>query len=338
MGKYGFSVYLGGISDRVRTGDVEDFLKGYGKILDIALKNKYGFIEFEDKYDAEDACKDLDDTKMCGERVRLEMSKGCKDKYRDFQRTGRVRYRSFSREASPSRGRFRSKSPGGERGGSGGGERGGRGGERGGGRGGGRSRSRSRGRGGGSSGGRGGGRDRDDGGRRTFYDKPAYKKYGAPTKSKWSVEVDNLSSRCSWQDLKDFMRKAGEVCYGAAHGDVGKNKGVVCYDRKEDAQRAIEELEGRDINGRAIELKYVVREDWDAGAETKRSRSRSRSPPPRRSRTRSRSRSPARKSRASASKSRSRSRSVKKQSRSRSRSRSRSAENKRRGSRSRSRS
>ena len=34
------------------------------------------------------------------------------------------------------------------------------------------------------------------GGRRTFYDKPAYKKYGAPTKSKWSVEVDNLSSRC----------------------------------------------------------------------------------------------------------------------------------------------
>ena len=43
--------------------------------MDIALKNKYGFIEFEDKYDAEDACKDLDDTKLCGERVRLEMSK-----------------------------------------------------------------------------------------------------------------------------------------------------------------------------------------------------------------------------------------------------------------------
>ena len=36
---------------------------------------------------------------------------GCKDKYRDFQRTGRVRYRSFSREASPGRGRYRSRSP-----------------------------------------------------------------------------------------------------------------------------------------------------------------------------------------------------------------------------------
>ena len=42
MGKYGFSVYLGGISDRVRTGDVKDFFKGYGKILDISLKSKFG--------------------------------------------------------------------------------------------------------------------------------------------------------------------------------------------------------------------------------------------------------------------------------------------------------
>ena len=28
---------------------------------------------------------------MNGSRIKLEMSKGCKDKYRDFQRTGRVR-------------------------------------------------------------------------------------------------------------------------------------------------------------------------------------------------------------------------------------------------------
>jgi len=176
MGKYGYSVYIGGISDRVRTGDVEDFFKGYGKILDISLKSKFGFIEFEDKYDAEDAIKDLDDTKLAGERVKLQMSKGCKDKYRDFRSSGRVRYRSFSREVSPSRGRYRSRS------------RSPRGGDRGRGSGGYRERSRSRGRGGGRN-------DRDDS-RRTFYDKPAYKKYGAPSKTKYSVEVDNLSSRC----------------------------------------------------------------------------------------------------------------------------------------------
>merc|ERR1711970_285866 len=289
MGKYGFSVYIGGISDRVRTGDVEDFLKGYGRVLDISLKSKYGFIEFEDKYDAEDAVKDLDDKKLCGERVKLEMSKGCKDKYRDFQRTGRVRYRSFSREVSPSR-RYRSRSRDRRD-----------------------SRSRSRGRGSRST--------RDDG-RRTFYDKPAYKKYGAPSKSKWSVEVSNLSSRCSWQDLKDFMRKAGEVCYGAAHGDVGKNKGVVCYDRREDAERAVDELDGRDINGRSVTLKFVIRDEWgdENGPSRSRSPRRSRSPPPRRSRSRSRSRSGRKDSR---SRSRSRSRTPAKKSR-RSRSRSRS--------------
>ena len=39
MGKYGFSIYLGGISDRVRTGDVEDFFKGYGKVREIMQKD-----------------------------------------------------------------------------------------------------------------------------------------------------------------------------------------------------------------------------------------------------------------------------------------------------------
>merc|ERR1711990_539755 len=300
MGKYGYSVWMGGLPERVRSRDIEDFFQGYGKILDVSIKTKFAFIEFDDRRGAEDAVKDLDDKKLNGTRVKLELSKGCKDKYRDFQRTGRVRYRSFSREVSPSRRRYRSRSDGR------------------------RSRSRSRSpRRGGDRGGRdrGGGSSRDDG-RRTFYDKPAYKKYGAPSKTKWSVEVDNLSSRCSWQDLKDFMRKAGEVCYGAAHGDVGKNKGVVCYDRKEDAERAVDELDGRDINGRSVTLKFVIRDEWENENGPSRSRSprRSRSPPPRRSRSRSRSRSGRKDSR---SRSRSRSRTQAKKSR-RSRSRSRS--------------
>jgi len=325
MGKYGYSVYVGGISERVRTGDIEDFFKGYGKILDVQLKSKFGFIEFEDKYDAEDAIKDLDDTKLCGERVKLEMSKGCKDKYRDFRSTGRVRYRSFSREVSPSKGRYRSRSPQGR--------------DRGGGRGGGggyRNRSRSR------SGGRGGGgRGRDDS-RRTFYDKPAYKKYGAPSKTKYTVEVENLSSRCSWQDLKDFMRKAGEVTYGAAHdGEVGKNKGVVCYERKKDAERAIEDLDGRELNGRTVSLKFVVRDEWDEGSRSRsRSPRRSRSPPVKRSRSRSRSKKRSRsRSERKDSRDRSRSRDKKKsRSKSVSKSRSRTPEKKSRRSRSRSRS
>lgn len=270
MGKYGQSLYMGGLSERVRTRDIEDFFRGYGKIVDISLKAKYGFIEFEDQHDAEDAVRDLDDKKLQGERVKLEMSKGCKDKYRDFQRSGRVRYRSFSREVSPGRRRYRSSSRG----------KGG----------GGRSRSRSRSPRGG--GGRGGFEKR-----RTFYDKPAYRKYGAPEKTKWTVEVDNLSSRCSWQDLKDFMRKAGEVTYGDAHGEIGKNRGVVCYEREEDMKRSVEDLDGREINQREVKLTMKIREEWASanhsggggghGGGRSRSRSRSRG---RRSRSRSGSR------------------------------------------------
>ena len=126
MGKYGFSVWMGGLPERIRSRDIDDFFKGYGKIVDISIKTKYGkpapadryyhffisaFIEFEDERDAADAVKDLDDQKLNGSRVRLEVSKGCKDKYRDFQRTGRVRYRSYSKSVSPGRRRHRSRSP-----------------------------------------------------------------------------------------------------------------------------------------------------------------------------------------------------------------------------------
>merc|ERR1712227_878016 len=266
MGRYGFSVWMGGLPERVRSREIEDFFKGYGRILDVAIKSKYAFIEFEDERDADDAIRDLDDRRLNGSRVRLEKSKGCKDKYVDFQRTGRVRYRSYSREGSPGRRRYRSRSGGPSY----------------------RSRSRSH------SPRRGSSR------RENFYQKPAYKKYGAPEKTKWTVEVDNLSSRCSWQDLKDFMRKAGEVTYGDAHGDCGKNRGLVCFVTKGDMERAVDELDGREINGREVKLSTRIREEWDSGRDRSRSRSRgrrspsrsrSRSPPPRRSRSGSRRRS-----------------------------------------------
>jgi len=119
MPKYGYSVFVGNLSRRTRSDDIRDPFRKYGKLLDVDLKNGFGFVEFEDRRDAEDACKDLNGIRVCGERITVEMSKGCRDKYRDFSRTGRVRYRSFSKEVSPSRRRHRSRSGG--RAGSGGG-------------------------------------------------------------------------------------------------------------------------------------------------------------------------------------------------------------------------
>ena len=51
------------------------------------------------------------------------------------------------------------------------------------------------------------------------------------------------------------MRKAGEVTYGAAHdGEVGKNRGIVCFERKKDAERAVDDLDGRELNGRTVSI------------------------------------------------------------------------------------
>merc|ERR1719293_323831 len=121
--------------------------------------------------------------------------------------------------------------------------------------------------------------DRRDGGRPIWLDK-----YGPPTRTDYRVIVENLSSRVSWQDLKDFMRSAGEVTYADAHKQR-RNEGVVEFARREDVMSAIEKLDDTELNGRRIKII-----DDSRGSGGSRSRSRSR-----RSRSRSRSRSDSRK-------------------------------------------
>ena len=96
-------VFIGNLPDRARGEDVEDFLGRYGRIREISLKNGYGlwntgishailskihvvnskkyssnlgFVEFEDTRDADDAVKELNGERLCGERVTIEMAHG----------------------------------------------------------------------------------------------------------------------------------------------------------------------------------------------------------------------------------------------------------------------
>jgi len=50
-------VYLGNLSYDARERDLEKFLKGYGRVRNIQIKEGFGFAEFEDTRDAEDAVK-----------------------------------------------------------------------------------------------------------------------------------------------------------------------------------------------------------------------------------------------------------------------------------------
>lgn len=164
------------------------------------------------------------------------------------------------------------------------------------------------------------------GGGRSFAPSPRVRigrdKYGPPTRTEYRIVVENLSSRVSWQDLKDYMRQAGEVSYADAH-KIHRNEGVVEFASYSDMKNAIDKLDGTDLNGRRIRLTQDKSRKKSRSYSTSRSRSRSRSP-----RTKSKSRSASRSKSREPSKSRSRSRSDNKRSNSearRDRSRSRSA-------------
>ncbi|XP_037884570.1 serine-arginine protein 55-like isoform X4 [Glossina fuscipes] len=273
----GSRVYVGGLPYGVRERDLERFFKGYGRTRDILIKNGYGFVEFEDYRDADDAVYELNGKELLGERVVVEPARGTargsnRDRYDD-------RY-------------------GGRRG--------------------------------------GGGRYNDKN-----KNSRSSSRYGPPLRTEYRLIVENLSSRVSWQDLKDYMRQAGEVTYADAHKQR-RNEGVVEFASLSDMKTAIEKLDDTDLNGRRIRLVGDRRSGrggrggrGQSGSSSSRSRSRSRRRTRSRSRRSSRSRSKSHsrsKSRGARSKSKS---PVKSRSRSRSNDRSVSNDNK---SRSRSRS
>ncbi|KAL3289707.1 hypothetical protein HHI36_023107 [Cryptolaemus montrouzieri] len=120
-------------------------------------------------------------------------------------------------------------------------------------------------------------------------------RYGPPTRTENRLIVENLSSRVSWQDLKDFMRQAGEVTYADAHKQR-KNEGVVEFANFSDLKNALEKLQDQELNGRKIRLV----EDKRKGGGERRSKF---------SQSRSRSRSKFRRSRSDSSRRSSRSKS-----------------------------
>ncbi|CAH3013775.1 unnamed protein product [Porites evermanni] len=168
-------VYMGRLPYGTKERDIEKFFRNYGRLREINLKNGYGFVEFEDSRDAEDAVYECNGKEMMGERIIVEPSRGTA-------------------------------------------------------------------RGAGASGGRKS-RARD--------------KYGPPVRTPWRITVENLSTRVSWQDLKDYVRQAGEVTYGDAHKQR-KGEGTLEFATKRDLKRVMKKLDGTELNGKRIKLVDVI--------------------------------------------------------------------------------
>ena len=63
----------------------------------------------------------------------------------------------------------------------------------------------------------------------------------------------------SWADLKNFMRKVGEVTYTDAHVRSGEGKGEVCFKDRKGLYRAMKKLDKTKVAGKKIRLKIMVR-------------------------------------------------------------------------------
>ncbi|XP_018330393.1 serine-arginine protein 55 isoform X2 [Agrilus planipennis] len=95
----GTRVFVGGLTYRVRERDIEKFFRKYGRIKEVAMKNGFAFVEFDDYRDADDAVYELNGKELLGERVSVERARGTP--------RGADQWRGSGRGYGPPRGRNR---------------------------------------------------------------------------------------------------------------------------------------------------------------------------------------------------------------------------------------
>merc|ERR1712072_1483020 len=70
-------VFLGNLPFDVRERDIERFFDKYGRVRNIFIKSgRYGFCEFDDYRDADDAIHDLNGKELLGTRITVEHARG----------------------------------------------------------------------------------------------------------------------------------------------------------------------------------------------------------------------------------------------------------------------
>lgn len=95
-------VYVGNLDQRATKHQIEDIFSKYGPLKNVWVARNppgFAFVEFEDSRDAEDAVRNLDGSRACGSRIRVEMSSGRSRSGRDGDRRGGGRDRDRDRRS-----------------------------------------------------------------------------------------------------------------------------------------------------------------------------------------------------------------------------------------------
>ncbi|XP_052173254.1 serine/arginine-rich splicing factor RS2Z32-like isoform X1 [Diospyros lotus] len=69
-------LYVGRLSSRTRSRDLESLFSRYGRVRDVDMKYDYAFVEFSDPRDADDARYGLNGREVGGSRIIVEFAKG----------------------------------------------------------------------------------------------------------------------------------------------------------------------------------------------------------------------------------------------------------------------
>ncbi|KAL3521002.1 hypothetical protein ACH5RR_019151 [Cinchona calisaya] len=69
-------LYVGHLSSRTRSRDLEDLFGRYGRVRDVDMKRDYAFVEFSDPRDADDARYSMNGRDVDGSRIIVEFAKG----------------------------------------------------------------------------------------------------------------------------------------------------------------------------------------------------------------------------------------------------------------------
>jgi len=66
-------IFVGQLSKKIRTTDLEDAFSKYGKIKEIEIKTNHAFIEFESSHDAEEAVDEMDGKMVIDSKITVQL-------------------------------------------------------------------------------------------------------------------------------------------------------------------------------------------------------------------------------------------------------------------------